>query len=79
MEKLVSVTAALDAGKIPSTEQLNAFIDWLTHSVIPAVQPSEETLSGQGRVLSADIRQILQSYQTLGANKNSVSRFTWSC
>ncbi|KAJ7207906.1 hypothetical protein GGX14DRAFT_634371, partial [Mycena pura] len=73
MEKLVSVTAALDAGKIPSTEQLNAFIDWLTHSVIPAVQPSEETLSGQGRVLSADIRQILQSYRTLGANKNKDS------
>ncbi|KAJ7730841.1 hypothetical protein DFH07DRAFT_906196 [Mycena maculata] len=70
MDKLASITAALDAGKIPSTEQLNAFIDWLTQAVIPAVQPSEDTLSGQGRVLANDIRNVLDSYKTLNANKN---------
>jgi hypothetical protein len=67
MEKIASITAALDAGKYPSTEQLNALIEWLTHSV---VQPSENNLSGQGRVLANDIRGVLDSYQLLNSNKN---------
>ncbi|KAJ7905001.1 hypothetical protein B0H13DRAFT_2251949 [Mycena leptocephala] len=70
MEKIASITAALDAGKIPSTEQLNALIDWLTRSAIPAVQPSEDSLSGQGRVLANDIRKVLDSYKSLNSNKN---------
>ncbi|KAJ7827282.1 hypothetical protein B0H13DRAFT_2119756 [Mycena leptocephala] len=67
MEKIASITAALDAGKFPSTQQLNALIEWLTHSV---VQPSENNLSGQGRVLANDIRGVLDSYQLLNSNKN---------
>ncbi|KAF7328983.1 hypothetical protein MVEN_02528300 [Mycena venus] len=70
MEKIATITAALDAGKLPSTEQLNALIDWLTHSVMPVVQPSQDSLSGQGRVLANDIRQILDSHKTLNLNKN---------
>ncbi|KAJ7485234.1 hypothetical protein B0H11DRAFT_1806634 [Mycena galericulata] len=70
MDRLSSITAALDAGKLPATEQVNAFIDWLTKSIIPAVQPSEDSLSGQGRVLANDIRQVLEAYRTLNANKN---------
>ncbi|KAF7305506.1 hypothetical protein HMN09_00803400 [Mycena chlorophos] len=70
MDKITSITAALDAGKLPSTEQANAFIDWLTQSVIPAVGPSEGALSGQGRVLADDIRRILDSYKALGQHKN---------
>ncbi|KAJ7074701.1 hypothetical protein C8F01DRAFT_1101541 [Mycena amicta] len=70
MDKLTSVAAAFDAGKIPSTQQLNAFVDWLTQSVIPAVGPSEDVLSGQGRVLADDIRRILDAYKALGSNKN---------
>ncbi|KAF7329086.1 hypothetical protein MKEN_00169100 [Mycena kentingensis (nom. inval.)] len=70
MDKLTSVTAALDAGKLPSTQQLNAFIDWLNNSLIPAVGPSDSTLSGQGRVLANDVRRILEAYKTLGDRKN---------
>ncbi|KAF8170753.1 hypothetical protein K438DRAFT_1613635 [Mycena galopus ATCC 62051] len=70
MEKLASITAALEAGKFPSTEQLNALIDWLSHSVIPAVQPSEDSLSGQGRLLATDIRKILDGHKSLNLNKN---------
>ncbi|KAJ7629413.1 hypothetical protein DFH06DRAFT_1225627 [Mycena polygramma] len=70
MEKIASITAALDAGKFPSTVQLNALIDWLTHV---AVQPSEENLSGQGRVLANDVRGILDSYRALNSNKNQDS------
>ncbi|KAF7290672.1 hypothetical protein MIND_01307500 [Mycena indigotica] len=71
MDNLTSVTAALDAGKLPTTQQLNVFIDWLTKSAIPSVEPSQDTLSGQGRVLARDIRGILEAYKTLGANKNN--------
>ncbi|KAJ7641406.1 hypothetical protein FB45DRAFT_356909 [Roridomyces roridus] len=70
MDKLASITAALDAGKLPSTQQLDAFIDWLKNSAIPAVQPSEDSLSGQGRVLANDIRNLLESYKALNLNKN---------
>ncbi|KAJ6510455.1 hypothetical protein C8R45DRAFT_1160962 [Mycena sanguinolenta] len=70
MDKFASITAALDAGKFPSTQQLNAFIDWLSHSVIPAVQPSADSLSGQGRVLANDIRHILEAHKSLNVNKN---------
>lgn len=74
MDKLASITAALDAGKLPSAEQINSFIDWLTKSAIPAVQPSEDTLSGQGRVLAQNFANILHAYKTLNSNKNSERR-----
>ncbi|KAJ7714104.1 hypothetical protein B0H16DRAFT_1899274 [Mycena metata] len=70
MEKFSSVTAALDAGKIPSTEQLNAIIDWFTQVAIPVVQPAEDSLSGQGRVLAKDVRNVLDAYKSLNLNKN---------
>ncbi|KAJ7034692.1 hypothetical protein C8F04DRAFT_1038198 [Mycena alexandri] len=69
MERISSVTAALDAGKIPSTEQLNALIDWFTRVAIPVVQP-EDSLSGQGRLLAKDIRNVLEAYKSLNSNKN---------
>ncbi|KAJ7119508.1 hypothetical protein C8R44DRAFT_982225 [Mycena epipterygia] len=73
MDKLASITAALDAGKLPSSEQINSFIDWLTKSAIPAVQPSGDTLSGlsgPGRVLAQDLGNVLNAYKTLNSNKN---------
>ncbi|KAJ7673481.1 hypothetical protein B0H17DRAFT_1083144 [Mycena rosella] len=70
MDQLASITAALNAGKFPSTAQLNAFIDWVTKSAIPAVEPSADSLSGQGRVLAKDVRKVLESYRALNANKN---------
>jgi hypothetical protein len=61
MDKVASLIAALDAGKLPSTEQLNSLDYWLTHSAIPAAQPSELVLSEQDQVLANDIREVIIS------------------
>ncbi|KAG6889628.1 hypothetical protein C0992_004584 [Termitomyces sp. T32_za158] len=71
MDKASSVLAALDAGKLPSTQQLNQFIDWLDHVGIASIEPSSSTnLSSQGRLLAKRVRQVLDAYKKLGANKN---------
>ncbi|TFK17334.1 hypothetical protein FA15DRAFT_761110 [Coprinopsis marcescibilis] len=71
MDKFSSVTAALDAGKLPSTQQINHFIDWLNEVGITQVEPSSNTeLSSRGRVLAGAIRQTLDSYRVLINQKN---------
>lgn len=71
MDKASSVLAALDAGKLPSTQQLNQFIDWLDHVGIASIEPMSSTnLSSQGRLLAKRVRQVLEAYKKLGTNKN---------
>ena len=72
MDKSSSVIAALDAGKIPSQQQINAFIDWFLQSPLSQVEPSPQggDLSEQGRVLVNDIRDLLTAYKLLGEHKN---------
>lgn len=71
MDKASSVTAAFTAGKLPSTEQFNAFIDWLNDVGITQVEPASNTeLSGRGRVLANDVRQMLDAYKAFLNNKN---------
>ncbi|KAF8170752.1 hypothetical protein K438DRAFT_1853928 [Mycena galopus ATCC 62051] len=72
MEKIASMLAALDAGKIPSTEQLNSFDHFITHSALLAepAPPEHSSMSEQGQVLANDIREILISYNLLNAHKN---------
>ncbi|KAG6810174.1 hypothetical protein H0H92_013012 [Tricholoma furcatifolium] len=71
MDKATSVLAALDAGKLPSTQQLNSFIDWLDNVGIVTIEPSSSgNLSSQGRLLSKRARQVLDAYKKLGTNKN---------
>ncbi|KAJ7262762.1 hypothetical protein B0H12DRAFT_1104346 [Mycena haematopus] len=71
MERVASVLAAIDAGKLPSTEQLNSLDHWLTHEAFPSVEPSGNSqLSEQGTVLAGDIREILIAYNLLNAHKN---------
>lgn len=71
MDKSTSVIAAFDAGKLPSTQQLNAFIDWLNTVGITHIQPeSSGDLSSQGRVLANDLRHVLDAYKQLANNKN---------
>ncbi|KAF8888376.1 hypothetical protein CPB84DRAFT_1849617 [Gymnopilus junonius] len=67
MDKATSVTAAFQTGKLPSTQQVNHFINFL----VAQVEPSQDQLSGQGRVLVKDVIAVLRAYQQLGANKNS--------
>ncbi|GJE93419.1 hypothetical protein PsYK624_095780 [Phanerochaete sordida] len=72
MDKASSVIAALDAGKLPSQQQVDQFIDWLLQSGLTEVEPSSDygELSENGRVLVQDIRDILNAYKQMGDNKN---------
>ncbi|KAJ3539933.1 hypothetical protein NM688_g6300 [Phlebia brevispora] len=72
MDKTASVVAALDAGKLPSQQQISAFIDWFLNSPLAQVEPSVEggELSEQGRILINDIQELLISYKNLGEKKN---------
>jgi len=74
MDKASSVTAAFAAGKLPSTQQFNVFIDWLNDVGITQVEPSSNTeLSSRGRILAGAIRQTLDAYKQLLNNKNGKS------
>jgi hypothetical protein len=68
MDKATSVLAALDGCKLPSTQQLAQFIDWLDDVGITSVASDNLTL--QGRVLAARVREILDAYKQLILNKN---------
>lgn len=71
MEKTSSVFAALDAGKLPSQQQVNALIEWFLNSGLTQVEPSSDgALSEQGKVLVGDVRELLNAYKQLGENKN---------
>ena len=71
MDKTSSVLAALDAGKLPTTQQANQFIDWLKDIGITRLEPSQSTeLSTQGQILADDLRGVLDAYKQLGRDKN---------
>jgi len=71
MNKTSSVIAALDAGKLPSTQQFNRFFDWLIDVGITNIEPSAQgDLSSQGRVLANDLRRILDAYKAFLNDKN---------
>ena len=71
MERTSTVLAAFEAGKLPSTQQTNNFIDWLAHVGLTQLEPTAHTaLSAQGRVLADDVRAVLDAYKQLGKNKN---------
>jgi hypothetical protein len=71
MDKASSVTAAFSTGKLPSTQQVNAFIGWLNDVGITQVEPSSNTeLSSRGRILAGGIRQTLDAHKQLLNHKN---------
>jgi hypothetical protein len=71
MNKTSSVVAALDAGKLPSTQQFDHFFTWLSDVGITNVEPSVQgELSSQGRLLANDVRRILDAYKQFLENKN---------
>ncbi|KAK0218812.1 hypothetical protein IW262DRAFT_1059096 [Armillaria fumosa] len=69
MEHVTSTLAALNAGKFPSQDQLNGFIDWIKVNALSQMEAGQ--LSSQGRVLMKHVGNILDAYKTLGLNKNS--------
>ncbi|KAF9448146.1 hypothetical protein P691DRAFT_670047 [Macrolepiota fuliginosa MF-IS2] len=71
MDKSSSILAALDAGKLPSTQQFDRFFTWLSDVGIANIEPSAQgELSGQGRILANDFRRMLDAYKQFLDNKN---------
>ncbi|EKM77256.1 hypothetical protein AGABI1DRAFT_62301 [Agaricus bisporus var. burnettii JB137-S8] len=71
MDKSSSIIAALDAGKLPSTQQFEQFLDWLSDVGITNIEPiAMAQLSSQGRILANDLRRILDAYKQFLTSKN---------
>ena len=69
--------AAFDAGKFPSQQQINAFIDWFLNSPLAQIEPTSDggELSEQGQIIVNDIRNLLTAYKQLGEHQNSEHSF----
>jgi hypothetical protein len=74
MDKASSVTAALGAGKQPSQQQINAWVDELLQGPLLQAEKAQTggELSENGRRLVADLRNIIETYKGYGARKNGV-------
>ena len=73
MDKASSVIAAFEAEKLPTTQQFNSFIQWLSDVGITQIEPTSDTaLSSQGRLIADDLRQVLDAYKQLANNKNGI-------
>jgi hypothetical protein len=76
MDKASSIIAAFEAEKLPSTQQFNSFIQWLSDVGITQIEPTADTaLSSQGRLIANDLRQVLNAYKQLANNKNGIYPF----
>jgi hypothetical protein len=75
MDRTTSIIAALQAGKLPSTEQLSIAIDNLLKSDLLQVESvaGSPQLTQQGKTLAGDIREILSAYKALGEVSNCTS------
>ncbi|KAJ7641853.1 hypothetical protein FB45DRAFT_901162, partial [Roridomyces roridus] len=71
MERLSSLTAALDSGKLPSTQQIDAFFALFKGFAANTSDCREAKLSVQGRILADDIVNLLNAYQQLNLSQNS--------
>ncbi|KIL60426.1 hypothetical protein M378DRAFT_187786 [Amanita muscaria Koide BX008] len=77
MEKLSSIIAALNAGKLPTTQQFVKHNDWLENFVLLKVEESSQEmaeefpeLTAQGKILADDIMRLLEAYKAVAMNKN---------
>ncbi|KAG2049341.1 hypothetical protein BDR06DRAFT_961710 [Suillus hirtellus] len=71
MDKLSSIIAALDAGKLPTQKQVDTAIDWTLQNIITSVEsPDAGKISESGEVLARGIQDLLIAYKKLGDNKN---------
>ncbi|KAI0342498.1 hypothetical protein BDW22DRAFT_1407581 [Trametopsis cervina] len=72
MDRASSIIAALDAGKLPSQEQVSQWLDWFLNSQLSQVEPSAGSgeLSAQGKALVGDVRDLVNAYKLAGEHKN---------
>lgn len=75
MDKTSTVIAALNAGKLPSSEQLAGWVNAALNSAVLSNEPSADggELSQQGKSLQSDIRDLLTAWNELGESKNGES------
>jgi len=83
MDELSSVIAAVDAGKLPTQQQANNYIDYaLKHLVAPLEAEDSSKLSEQGRILARDLRELLLANKQVGTDMNCasiLSFYTYPC
>jgi hypothetical protein len=71
MDKLSSVIAAIDAGKLPTQKQVNDAIDWTLENIVSSVESTDVgKLSEPGKILARGLQDLLLAYKQLGTNKN---------
>lgn len=71
MDKLSSVIAAIDAGKLPTQKQVNDAIDWTLENIVASVESTDAgKLSESGKILARGLQDLLLAYKQLGTNKN---------
>ncbi|KAF9011677.1 hypothetical protein BDZ89DRAFT_963742 [Hymenopellis radicata] len=72
MENFTNILAAFNAGKLPSQEQLNRFIDFIKDDVLVQAQAvaGSGNASSQGQMLAKHVGAVLNAYKVLGTNKN---------
>ncbi|KZT63810.1 hypothetical protein DAEQUDRAFT_770247 [Daedalea quercina L-15889] len=72
MDRASSVIAALNAGKLPSSDQLASWVDAALNSAILTSDPSSDDgqLSQQGKSLQNDLREVLSAWKQLGGSTN---------
>lgn len=71
MDKLASIIAAVEAGKLPTQSQITDCTDYtLTHLITPLEEDDSFKLSEYGSILAQDLREVLLAYKNLGLNKN---------
>lgn len=84
-EKAACVAAAVQAGKLPSQNQINDYISFaqkfLENANSQAASLAKQTdgsdvgkLSEHGSTLVRDVNEILDSYKQIGAQKNGTSK-----
>jgi hypothetical protein len=74
--KVADVIAAVQAGKLPTQDQLNIILQHVITSQVFHLQDEPEfrsstRLSERGRTLLSDVKEILQCLVELGLEKNS--------
>ncbi|KZT08287.1 uncharacterized protein LAESUDRAFT_697852 [Laetiporus sulphureus 93-53] len=72
MDKTAAVVAALNAGKMPTSEQLSQAFDVFLNSAVLNAHPTADggELSERGKVLQNDVRELLIAYKQLAESKN---------